>query len=56
MNDRVKKRLFIFIMAVLLLPVVQGSFHLFSDIRLYGYSTMALDVDFTSKEWWSGRY
>jgi len=56
MNDKIKGRLFILLLGILLLPVVQHSFHLFGDARLYGNYTVAPDVDFSTDKWWSGEY
>ena len=56
MKDRQKKYVLLFIFIVLLLPIVQQSYPLFTSKKLDGYFTDAHDIEFTLQKWWDETY
>jgi hypothetical protein len=56
MESKLKKRIFIFLFIVLLLPATQHYFPFIKSAPLNGFSPEAPDVTFTLENWWNATY
>ena len=56
MGNRAKSGLLVFLFILLLLPMLQQQFPLFTSRKLDGFYTNAPDVHFSWKQWWEGSY
>ena len=54
--ERAKKILLYTLFAVLFMPILQKAFTLFKTETLHGEYTLAADVDFSWRDWFSGNY
>lgn len=56
MAEKIKKGLLAFLMALMLLPLLQMNFHFIDSGRLYGFYSSASNVGFNVTSWWRGTY
>jgi hypothetical protein len=55
-GENIKRRLFLFILAMMLLPLVQTQFHFIESGGLFGDFSNAENINFSWKGWWDGSY